>query len=374
MKRRLVTAPPAYRGVETERKPDRHRAVTRTAGRLIQDVGSAARSGAARVRVRPHHLTLSFSRVAIALTAALCLALPPAKAAPTQASTATARTSLVLPPEPQLALEEVRLEYVDSAGRPRGERDMRLVRRSERFEAGARVIELRFVDSVSGVSLTRAYRVSGTGGTPTVERTGALRNEGRAPISLLRFETLHLDLPAARGGWLAQLATPDYGYSHRMIGPGAPLVIQGPVAGQALEYIPGMVLTQPAGGGGLYAGVSWSTGFHFEVSTADSTHALLRVSESVDGLTLGSGEALNAPPVFLGAYEGTLADGTQALRHAVQSLQRSTRLTAPLVTWNSWFAYDRYVDGASLRAEAAVAASLGVEVFYVDHGWQRLNG
>ena len=280
--------------------------------------------------------------------------------------------SAVLPPEASRALHELRLEYLDATGRLRSERDLRLASQTERYEGGARVLETRFVDPETGISLTRGYRVTDTDEV-VVERTGALRNQGNAPLTLRRFDWLHLDFDAPPGGWLAQTASPDYGFAHNTVTPGRPLTIEAPGAGESLQQVPGIVLAQ-AGGGGLFVGVGWSAGFILEASAPDAAHGRLRVSEAVDGLVLAPGRTLDAPPVFLGAYAGGMEDGAQALRRAVLALRPVSRMGAPPVTWNSWFAYDRQVDEATLRAEAEAAAALGVEVFYVDHGWQRMSG
>ena len=295
-------------------------------------------------------------------------AVPVPASAPTYASALTA----VLPPDPQRGMTEVRLEYQDAAGRTRTERDLHLTARNERPESDAYVLELRYADPETGVTLTRGYRT-----TPglTVERTGTLRNGGAQTVTLRRFDALYLDMETPVGGWIAQTTTPDYGYGHAALAPGRPLTIAAPKAGAPLDQIPALVLAPSHGGSaGIFAGVGWSAGFELEASAQDATHSRLRVGEPVVGLTLQPGETLEAPPVFLGAYQGTLDDGARALRDAAQSLRPAPRLTAPPVTWNSWFAYDRHVDEVTLRAEAREAAALGGEVFYVDHGWQRLNG
>ena len=245
----------------------------------------------------------------------------PAAPAPSAAATFTA----VLPPDPQRAMNEVRLEYQDAAGRVRTERDLRLTAQTERYEAGAYVLELRYADAETGITLTRGYRV--TPGEPlTVERTGALRNEGALPVTLRRFDALYLDVETPVGGWVAQTTTPDYGYGHVTIAPGRPLTIAAPKAGAPLDQIPALVLGPSNGGtAGIFAGVAWSTGFELEASAQDATHSRLRVGEPVVGLTLHPGEALDAPPVFLGAYEGDLDDGAQALRDRCAQRRGSAR-------------------------------------------------
>ena len=48
---------------------------------------------------------------------------------------------------------------------------------------------------------------------------------------------------------------------------------------------------------------------------------------------------------------------------------RQDRALAPLVTYNTWFAYGTNVDEASMRVEIGQAAALGAELFVVDAGW-----
>ena len=48
---------------------------------------------------------------------------------------------------------------------------------------------------------------------------------------------------------------------------------------------------------------------------------------------------------------------------------RGGRPIAPLVTYNTWYAYGTAVDDESMRLEMARAASMGVELFVIDAGW-----
>ena len=53
---------------------------------------------------------------------------------------------------------------------------------------------------------------------------------------------------------------------------------------------------------------------------------------------------------------------------------RLGRPIVPLVTYNTWFAYGTEIDEASMRAEMARAAALGVELFVIDAGWYPNTG
>ncbi|MGB3329587.1 MAG: alpha-galactosidase [Thermomicrobiales bacterium] len=85
---------------------------------------------------------------------------------------------------------------------------------------------------------------------------------------------------------------------------------------------------------------------------------------------IAAGETWCAPPAWIGAFDGDL-DGAAAittdyLRAAVVPQGDDT---FPWVQYNTWFSFACELDAATLLREAELAASLGVEVFYVDAGW-----
>jgi alpha-galactosidase len=84
--------------------------------------------------------------------------------------------------------------------------------------------------------------------------------------------------------------------------------------------------------------------------------------------------AVDGPHVVFGVVPGGVAEGTAALRSYVLDGIRDGRPIAPLVTYNTWFAYGTEIDEASMRAEMERAAALGVELFVIDAGWYAGTG
>ncbi|HUA61533.1 MAG TPA: glycoside hydrolase family 36 protein [Verrucomicrobiae bacterium] len=77
------------------------------------------------------------------------------------------------------------------------------------------------------------------------------------------------------------------------------------------------------------------------------------------------------PSAFLGVFHGNFDEAgyrTQALVDAVLAAPVADAQNFPYVSWDSW-GYQTAVDEVTLRANADIAASLGVELFVVDLGW-----
>ena len=112
---------------------------------------------------------------------------------------------------------------------------------------------------------------------------------------------------------------------------------------------------------------AWSAAFTGNGSSTSVTLGLAPMSTSVSA-------AVDGPHVVFGVVPGGVAEGTAALRSYVLSGIRDGRPIAPLVTYNTWFAYGTEIDEASMRAEMERTAALGVELFVIDAGWYAGTG
>jgi alpha-galactosidase len=112
---------------------------------------------------------------------------------------------------------------------------------------------------------------------------------------------------------------------------------------------------------------AWSAAFTPSGSNTSITVGLAPMSTSVS-------TAVDGPHVVFGVVPGGVAEGTAALRSYVLDGIRDGRPIAPLVTYNTWFAYGTEIDEASMRAEMERAAALGVELFVIDAGWYAGTG
>ncbi len=82
------------------------------------------------------------------------------------------------------------------------------------------------------------------------------------------------------------------------------------------------------------------------------------------------------PASFIGLFHGDFDEAgyrTQRFVEAVLAKQPPAGAGFPYVAWDSW-AYEDQIDEATLRQNAAIAASIGVELFIVDLGWARTIG
>jgi len=82
------------------------------------------------------------------------------------------------------------------------------------------------------------------------------------------------------------------------------------------------------------------------------------------------------PHGFLGLFQGDFDEAgyrTQRFVESVLAKPAPDPATFPYVAWDSW-AYQQQIDENTLRQNADIAASLGVELFIVDLGWARAIG
>ncbi len=82
------------------------------------------------------------------------------------------------------------------------------------------------------------------------------------------------------------------------------------------------------------------------------------------------------PHGFLGLFQGDFDEAgyrTQRFMEAVLAKPSPGPTTFPYVAWDSW-AFQGKIDENTLRQNAAIAASMGVELFIVDLGWARSIG
>jgi hypothetical protein len=104
---------------------------------------------------------------------------------------------------------------------------------------------------------------------------------------------------------------------------------------------------------------------------------LLRLSAVIEQLNrpLGPQEVFTLPPSFLGLYRGDWDEAGYRTQRFVEAAVAPPAPDAdfPYVAWNSW-GYGPEIDEGVLRANAEIAASLGVELFLVDLGWARQLG
>jgi alpha-galactosidase len=117
----------------------------------------------------------------------------------------------------------------------------------------------------------------------------------------------------------------------------------------------------------FYTALMWSGGWSLNVAR---TRTGLSMDWGLGAMTTIAGAApVHSPHVLIGVARGTLPAASAAMRTYVLQGLRGGRPIAPLVTYNTWYAYGTAVDDQSMRLEMARAASMGVELFVIDAGW-----
>jgi alpha-galactosidase len=108
---------------------------------------------------------------------------------------------------------------------------------------------------------------------------------------------------------------------------------------------------------------AWSLGFNRTPLGLVTAFGLAPMKTTVTSVPV------DGPHVIFGVVAGGLSQASAALRsYAIDGI-RGGRPLAPLVTYNTWFAYGTGVDEAAMRAEMDSVARLGTELFVVDAGW-----
>ena len=117
----------------------------------------------------------------------------------------------------------------------------------------------------------------------------------------------------------------------------------------------------------FYAGLMWSGGWSF---TANRLGTGLSLSWGLAPMSTQVGaKTVDGAHAIFGVARGAMPEASAALGSYVLKGIREGRPLAPLVTYNTWFAYGTNVDEPSMRQEIANAAALGAELFVIDAGW-----
>ncbi len=137
--------------------------------------------------------------------------------------------------------------------------------------------------------------------------------------------------------------------------------------------LPFFLLRDDARGGGIFVGVGWSGQWQADLDVpppGDSLH--LKAHMPGTKLKIPPGESILTPSILLGAFQGSPADGGNALRRVLHDKYLpglGGKKPLPPVSWNSWFVLDNRIDEALLKREADEAAEAGIEYFCIDAGW-----
>jgi alpha-galactosidase len=239
-------------------------------------------------------------------------------------------------------------------------------------------LELHFVND-SSLDLTLRY--SCRRGDAAIEQSCVLHNSGTTPIKgLPHFDPmlLSLNMPGrhATACWIEGLhddrtndVEPFRTYLVRtrtFCEPDSLLLESGRWSSN--EKIPAMVVS--AGEFSYFAGLCWSGEWEMTAVRQASTITLqARLADF--SYTLAPGETIESPTAFYGVIRGGADDAWNAIQaHCRIALMPKVAADFPWVTYNTWYNFEDDMDEKRLTSEVDRAADLGLEVFYIDDGWQ----
>jgi alpha-galactosidase len=124
---------------------------------------------------------------------------------------------------------------------------------------------------------------------------------------------------------------------------------------------------------GLFAGWEFDGQARASAQVASGT---LQLAASILDLhhPIAGGTTFDLPAAFLGVYQGNWDEaGSRTQQFAESVLATPAPAGFPYMSWDSW-AYDTAINEQTLRTNAKIAASLGVELFIIDLGWAKQIG
>ena len=133
-----------------------------------------------------------------------------------------------------------------------------------------------------------------------------------------------------------------------------------------------LISTEPKSPG-LFCGLEWSANWYMKFEKPrDTDSASLTAGIKVNALLLDPGEVLDLPPVHLGFFTGGPDGATNTLRKYIYEnvcARYRGRPPVPIPHYNHFYGIGNNLNFQMMKAQAARAAELGLEVFVVDAGW-----
>ena len=245
-------------------------------------------------------------------------------------------------------------------------------------------IQLNAAFTLADLTITRHY--ASVPGTPAFEAWTTYA--AKSPTAISDLNVLQLTVPPGAIHWLTGLQGDTAGAAGGTADAAFTLQTTTVAAGERLalgaakraseQTVPwfsidgaSTLASRAAPDDEFFAALMWSGAWTL---AADRGSTGLTLALGLPSMTTIVGAPIDGPHVVFGAAFGGVAGGTAALRTYILTGLRRGRPIVPRVTYNTWFAYGVEIDDASMRAEMARAAALGVEVFVVDAGWYPDDG
>jgi len=231
------------------------------------------------------------------------------------------------------------------------------------------VLTFTFQQAARGARIQRVYACYP--GSPTIETW--TRIESTAPVDVSNLVGWRLSMPNAVVHWLGGLRGDSadnaeagaFELADRNLDPGERIEI-GSDRRSTEQFIPFVLIDD--GRDEFYGGLMWSAAWRIAVERAGDQ---LNVSAFIPNVTTTATatHSVELPHAFFGVTAHSATDESGALRQFLIGGVRHGRPLAPLVTYNTWFAYGVTVNEDAMVEEMDFAASLGAELFVLDAGW-----
>jgi alpha-galactosidase len=232
-------------------------------------------------------------------------------------------------------------------------------------------------------------------GPGPVEHRLVIVNRAAEPLLLPLQASLSMNMHVPAGHAIEQwwvdkgAGTPTVdGTHHRPIAAGSESLLRCWPSGRdnPRDPIPWTCVQDMEGGQGWYAGVEFTARVQIALKqerpgagqSSEPLHLMigLQPDPKMQYFTrVLPGESFEAPPIFIGCYQGQVDDGANRLRRWVRrNLTPAVRVKPyPLLVNNSWGS-GMAVDEALSRKMIDESADLGLEMFHIDAGWFRTVG
>jgi len=232
------------------------------------------------------------------------------------------------------------------------------------------VLTFTFEHHTRGARIQRIYACYP--GSPTIETWTRIDASG-GPLDVSNLVAWRLTMPNADVRWLGGLRGDSadneeagaFELADRNLDPGERIEI-GSDRRSTEQFIPLVLIDD--GRDEFYGGLMWSGSWRIGMERAGDR---LNVSAFIPGVTTTAtfSRGVDLPHAFFGITTHSLTDESGALHRFLTNGVRRGRPFAPLVTYNTWFAYGVNINEDDMVAEMDLAASLGVELFVLDAGW-----
>ena len=234
-----------------------------------------------------------------------------------------------------------------------------------------RRLELDAAFTLQKANLVVTRHIVVVSGSPTFEVWTTFKSSGAA-VSVSNISAIQMLIAPGTVHWLTghvgdpSDTTFDSAFAQRQqtLNVGDTLTLGGPNRSSE-QAIPWFTLDGP--GDEFYAGLMWSGGWSL---TAARRANGIEVAWGLGTMSTTVGAAsVEGPHVLVGVASGAGPEASAAIRAFIVNSIREGQPFAPLVTYNTWFAYGTAVDETTMREEMDHAASLGAELFVIDAGW-----